>query len=72
MEKILIWYVDTEGNTRIQVLEKPKGFFIQTFLRLFGERVGVKTVLEAYTISAVHEIHENNETGGFYTSTTFL
>lgn len=69
-ERILIWYLDTNGDARIQVLDKPGGYLIQTFLYEFSQNSGVQTILEAYTVSAVHEIHENTWTEGFWVSST--
>lgn len=70
MDKIIVWYTDNDGNTRLQMVDKPSDQLIQLFLYEFSLNPGVKTVLEAYTISAIHELHENTWTEGFWVSTT--
>lgn len=69
-EKILVWYLDTNGDTRVQVIEKPSGYLMQTFLYEFSRNEGVQTILEAYTISVVHTIVENTWTEGFTVEST--
>lgn len=72
MEKIIVWYLDDNNDTRLQMLEKPPGYLIQTFLYEFSHKPGVSTIIEAQTVSAIHAISERAWTEGFDVDTTVL
>jgi len=56
MESILIWYTDYNGDYHLEMTQKPKNDLLLTFLQEFSKKSAVNTVLEAYTVSHVHEI----------------
>lgn len=67
--KVLIWYIDVNGLTRIQVVDKPYYIPMLDFLQNFQTRSTVRTVLQAFTVSAVHEVHGSGNTIDYIVTT---
>lgn len=60
MKNMLIWYIDTSGDCRLEVLKDiPEHSSAQEVLNAFNLRLGVKTVLEMYTLKETHQIFTN-------------
>ena len=64
MEKILIWFRTEElfntdnYNYDVELVDKPKDEVLQIFLHNWQKEKGV-VILEAYTVTAIHEIYGN-------------
>lgn len=70
MEKILIWYVDSEGDTRLQEVEKLSDQTVEELLAWWWDMVGNSyTLLEAFTLTSTHEVLGSNS-GNMKVTTT--
>lgn len=61
MEKILIWYLDLDGDSRVQVVEKNPESTIDEFLKNWWKNLETGyNLIEAYTLAFTHEVSGHN------------